>query len=96
MESVNWENIVLLPKVLNLTKMVNFRPISLCNVIYKIIARMIVNRFSLVLDKCIDVSQSAFVPGRLITDNILVSYEVLHTVMNKRGVKRVLWLLNWT
>lgn len=60
------------PKNFESTKMVNFCPISLCSVIYKIIACMIVNRLNLVLDKCIDVSQSSFVLGRLVMDIILV------------------------
>lgn len=57
---------------------------------------MVVNRFRLVLNKCIDHAQSAFVPGRLITDNILVAYEVLHTFQKKKGMGgKGIWLLNW-
>lgn len=54
MEAINRTNIVLIPKTLNPTNMVNFRPISLCNVIYKLIAKVIANRFRKVLDACID------------------------------------------
>lgn len=64
--------------------MSNFRPISLCSVIYKIIARMVVNRLRVVLDKCIDTTQSAFISSKLIIDNILVAYEILHIMVNKR------------
>lgn len=85
MEFVNKATIVLLPKVQNPTSMANFRPISLCTVIYKIIAQMVVNQFRLVLNKCIDQAQNAFVPGCLITDNILVAYEVLHTFQKKKS-----------
>lgn len=45
LESMNITNIVLLPKVLNPTSIENFRPISLCNVIYKVIAKIVANHF---------------------------------------------------
>ncbi|KAA3452465.1 reverse transcriptase [Gossypium australe] len=85
---INKTNIVLIPKVSNPTNISQFRPISLCNVIYKVIAKAIANRLRLVLHKCIDAAQSAFVPGRLITDNVLLAYEILHTLKNKKIGKR--------
>ncbi|KAA3454812.1 reverse transcriptase [Gossypium australe] len=70
------------------TKMINFRPISLCSVVYKIIAKAIVHRLQSVIDRCIDKVQSAFVPGRLISDNVLLAYEILHTLRQKRTGKK--------
>ncbi|GMI91034.1 hypothetical protein HRI_002772700 [Hibiscus trionum] len=84
-ELINHTRIVLIPKVDKPERMTHFRPISLCNVLFKIISRMLVNRFQQVLHLCIDEAQSAFVPGRLITDNILLAYEVLHCFKNKRN-----------
>lgn len=49
---------------------------------------MIVNHFKRVLDACIDESQSAFVPGKLISDNMLLAYEIVHTFHNKRGGRK--------
>ncbi|KAA3489692.1 reverse transcriptase [Gossypium australe] len=82
-DSANMTNIVLIPKVQNPTSMVNFRLISLCSVLYKLIAKTIANRMQNVMDTCINQVQSAFVLGRLISDNILLAYEILHTFRQK-------------
>ncbi|KAA3453178.1 reverse transcriptase [Gossypium australe] len=81
---LNTTHIVLIPKKVHPTNLTHFRPISLCNVIYKIMAKAIANRFRGVLEKCIDKAQSAFVPGRLISDNALIAYEILNTLKKKR------------
>lgn len=84
-DAINKANIVLIPKVSDLKNMGQYKPISLCTVIYKIISRVLVNRFRKVLEIYVDETQGAFVPGRQITDNILITYEVLHSLKKKRG-----------
>ena len=82
LKSINHTFITLIPKVNNLEKVSNFRPISFCNVIYKIISKLIANRLKPVLNSIISETQSAFIANRLITNNILITFESLHHMKN--------------
>lgn len=82
---LNHTFVVLVPKVRKPHEMKDLRPISLCNVSYKIISKVLANRLKKFLPTIIDEHQSAFVPGRLITDNILLSSEVFHSMKHNQA-----------
>lgn len=84
---LNYTNVVLIPKKDNASYLRDLRPIALCNVLYKILAKVLANRLKVVLPFIISENQSAFVAKRSITDNVLVSFELIHHMSRKkRGV----------
>jgi hypothetical protein len=80
----NQTTIALIPKVKWPESVTELRPISLCNVLYKIVSKILANGLKGILPEIISPTQSALVPGRLISDNILIAYEMTHQLLNKR------------
>lgn len=78
--AINYTFTVLIPKTNHPKRITEFRPISLCNVVYKLGSKALANRLKPHLNSVISPTQSAFVPDRLITNNILVAYEVNHFI----------------
>jgi hypothetical protein len=76
-------NIALIPKGNVQKSMKDWRPIALCNVLYKIIAKVLANQLKEVLPKCVSHHQSAFVQERSILDNAMVAIEIVHYMRTK-------------
>lgn len=84
---LNTTFIALIPTASPSTKVIEFQPISLCNVLYKLIAKVLPNRLKQFLPAIISRHQSAFIPSRLISDNMLVADEALHTMATRLNGK---------
>ena len=79
-DGVNDTTIVLIPKVPHPKELKDFRPISLCDVVCKIVSKCMVNRLQPLLTVLISENQSAFIPGRLISDNSIIAFECIHHI----------------
>ncbi|XP_022752295.1 uncharacterized protein LOC111301045 [Durio zibethinus] len=85
LEELNETLIFLVPKCINPTQIDQFRLISLCNIPYKIISKIMVQRLRLFLDKMISPFQASFVPGRNGCDNCIIIQELVHSFKTKKG-----------
>ncbi|GAA0151957.1 hypothetical protein LIER_10558 [Lithospermum erythrorhizon] len=81
----NFTLITLVPKLERPVNMTQFRPIALCNTTVKVIVKALAIRLKKYLPLLISDTQSTFVPHRLITDNILLSYEAHHVIKQRKA-----------
>lgn len=84
-EVVNSSVLVLIPKIKNPQDLTHYRPLSLCNVLYKLALKALTLRLSPVLDVIIVEEQSTFALGRLISDIVLTAYECIRYLKKKKG-----------
>jgi hypothetical protein len=84
---VNQIDICLIPKVDHPEFVTQFRPISLCNTIYKIVTKVIVERLKDHIPHIVSPFQTGFVPGRSIHENIVVAQELVHSMNKMSGTK---------
>ena len=79
----NKTQVVLISKIKNPTKITQFRPISLSNVISRIASQVLTNRLKLLFPNFISENHSAFMSEHLIIDNVLVTFETMHHINQK-------------
>ena len=94
LRELNHTYITLIPKVQGAHNFNKFRPISLCNVCYKVISKILVSRLRPLLEKMIYPTQIAFIPNRNIAENIILAQEIVHSFRTKRKKKRLYWSEN--
>lgn len=85
---VNHTLLTLIPKVHEPSRPSDFRPIALCNVIYKIVTKILASRMKHFLPYIIGQNQTNFITGRNATDNPIILQEVVHSMNNMTGRKR--------
>ncbi|GJZ38175.1 hypothetical protein Tco_0584366 [Tanacetum coccineum] len=86
LKELNHTIIALIPKVSSPSRINDYRPISCCNVLFKCISKIIANHIKESLKVLVSLNQSEFVPRRKISDNILLTQEVMHNYHLDRGV----------
>ncbi|CAM8953759.1 unnamed protein product [Rhodiola kirilowii] len=82
-DGINKTQITLIPKTKDPKAVGEYRPISLCNVGAKIVTKVLANRLKPVLPTIISENQGAFVPGKIISDNIIAAQELIHFIRTR-------------
>eukprot|EP00253_Pinus_taeda_P015063 PITA_15063 len=104
LKALNTSFIALIPKQDNAQMPERYRPIALCNVVYKIISKVVANKLKPLLPTLVLGEQSGYVEGRQILDNIIQTHEVVHLLTSKRKAGMIMQLdiakaydkVNWT
>lgn len=76
-KGVNSTILALVPKKTDSLEMKDYRPIACCNVLYKVVSKILANRLKLLLPRLITENQSAFISGRLLMENVLLASELV-------------------
>lgn len=84
----------MIPRKSNAVAITHFRPISLINYSYKIITKLLADRLTPIMNSLIDYTQTIYIKGRYIMDDVVCAHEILHTGRKKR-IKGVLFKLNF-
>ena len=87
LKELNKTSVAMIPKVDCPKTVSQFWPISFCNVAYKIISEVIVNRLRAVLSDIVSPFQNAFFKGRLVSDNIILGGELINTIKRRKKGK---------
>lgn len=87
---VNHTLLTLVPKCNDPPRIVQSRLVALCNVMYKVVTKVLSNRLKIILPKVISYSHSSFVQSRHTTDNAIILQEIVHSFQNMKS-RKGLW-----
>lgn len=90
LKQLNNAIVALIPKGKHAPKVGDFRPISCCNVVYKVVTKILAERLSPLLDGLLDKAQGAFVPGRSMADSVFLVQELIRRYSRKRVSPRAI------
>lgn len=90
LKELNSTNIVLLPKTDHPRTAADYRPIACCGVFYKVIAKLISDKFQQVLPSIVNQTQSAFVNGQCILHNVMIRVELMRLYNRKKASPRIM------
>lgn len=104
MPSLNSTFIALIPEEESTITLDKFRPIALCNIIYKVISKVIANKLKPLLPLLISPEQSGYIEGRQILDGIILTHEIIHSLKISKQAGMILKIdlskafdkLSWT
>lgn len=85
LRALNSTFLALIPKCEGADRLTQFQPISLCNVIYKIISKLMADRLKKWLSVLISEEQGSFVEGRQILDGVVIATETIHSMATSKG-----------
>lgn len=85
---INATVVALIPKIPGASSLSDFRPISLCNTVYKVISRILARRLQLITPEAVQGNQVGFVKGRLLCENVLLASELVANFNNEGNVTR--------
>uniref|UniRef100_A0A1J3EJP2 LINE-1 retrotransposable element ORF2 protein n=1 Tax=Noccaea caerulescens TaxID=107243 RepID=A0A1J3EJP2_NOCCA len=87
LKDLNNTAICLIPKSSEACKLKDYRPISCCNIVYKVISKIIANRLKPILQECISLNQAAFLKGRSLGENVLLASELIRNYQKPSSPK---------
>lgn len=104
LKRINKTFLVLVPKIQSPKTLSDLRLISLCNTIYKVFSKVLVNRIKPFLDKVIGSPQKGFVLGQIFLDTMISTHEIIHSMEKSKNMGMALKLdiskaydrVNWT